>query len=163
MLTLAALFVPEWRPSGVGPSLVQQTLETLSAPRTPNCVDSCGGGHLPGYAFFVGAWIVVLLLTTAFQVFLPVPDAPAGGAAGFVLFLGLIVFVPLLLVVAGEVTHPGVTFTYDQFGNMISQSPSVPDWGALADSLVLTAGGGLLLIVIGSSMALIGAMLRSRS
>jgi len=71
-------------------------------------------------------------------------------------------FVPMLSVVADEVRRPGVTFTYDGYGNVIGQSPGVPNWGALADSLVLTAAGSVLLVVIGASLALIGSLLANR-
>jgi len=89
LLALVALFLPEWRASGVGSSVVQQAFEELTAPRTPNCIDRCGGGALLlGYVFLVVMWIVVLLVTTAFRYSCPTRTKPLAVWRRLSYFLG---------------------------------------------------------------------------
>ena len=94
LVEMAALVVPEWRPSGVVPSMAQLLLQPATGPSGPTCVDACGGHRLDGLIFLWGLYAAILALLAASQAFRrDLPDT-ASGIASLGLLLGLGPLVP---------------------------------------------------------------------
>ncbi len=143
ILLALAFVLPDWQPSGVAPSIVQQLLQSQPAPSYPNCVDACGRSSTGGLICLAVLYVAFVSLLAASQAFRRMPHNAASGVAALGLFLGLLPCIPAV---------------FNLVGSIRAGASAQP-----ADSLQWLIYGGILFVVVGNALALIGEWWRSRS